>query len=206
MVERTKLSWGIGYTYNTNCSVWNYRNVRGTAKKVEQGKLAIDGGFFISEDAGVPPKFSRILSPDQGLTLEDIEHYYSKIYSKEIFAHFSSNYNDEEAPVFGLIMEGTPPKSLPQSLRSAPLSDFKRILESHDSFYFTTHNYQYSCDCTKEKVGEYLKKLDHEKLVKMKEVPFQFISCHHCNTHYEFTDKEIDKCLTFANFLTHSKY
>jgi molecular chaperone Hsp33 len=79
-------------------------------------------------------------------------------------------------------------------LHEEPLTEdnFKNLFSSiHEEIGFRSTEFEFQCNCNKDSMISFIKKLDVTELVELKK-DTQVIICSHCNERYELTPKDID--------------
>lgn len=214
--EHSNESFGVNYNSTVYVEKWGEKYIRGFADKLENSEVIGNGNFMIGKTLyGATEEYKSIHTiqdTNLGLTNKDLQTFYdiSEQVPSKIYLN-SSGFNNESSKFSGLsflvqLMPGADKQYLEdlyesimktkdfEGLHEVILNEenFKQIFEGVDEeIGFQLKEYEFQCNCNREGMVEFLKKLETSQLAGMKK-EIQHIACSYCNQKYEITPQELD--------------
>ncbi|OMJ88029.1 hypothetical protein SteCoe_10098 [Stentor coeruleus] len=214
--ERSYEALGIIYDCTVYTEKWGSNFFRGVATKSETTTPREKSNFMIGRALyGATEEYKSILALDDqniGLTNKDMQTFYniSEQVPSKIYINSSdfTNQNPDFKSLSYLIQlmpggekemlteldESIKSSSFFSQLHEEPLTEenFKHLFSSiHEEIGFRSTEYEFKCNCNKDSMISFIKKLEITELVELKK-DTHVITCSHCNEHYELTPKDID--------------
>ncbi|CAG9331825.1 unnamed protein product [Blepharisma stoltei] len=211
------VTFGQAFNVDVLAESWGDHFIRGFARKTEVDSTNEQGNFCVERrifGSGEPFVSARELGDfNKGLFDEDVQQYCdsseqipSKVYiSGKNFEDKSGNYSTlglliqilpgTEKEYIDEIYEKISQKSFFKEIHNTDIDEksIKKLFEDvNDDITYSTKEFTFKCDCTKELVQKFLESMDKDSLIKLKQDPYQLINCSFCNNPYEFSRDEID--------------